>query len=176
MAIKSEFPCRERYNSEIMSNLIKQIALPLVIILGALIAGFSLQQMQQGDTDIHVIWQSKDIPACQPEKTRCIQTTPFGNVSFQIAADPVPLMEATRASVATSGMDSLSASIMITGVNMNMGQTRFTLHTAGKTVFEGQIILPVCSQQQMHWQAEVQINTPDGQIRVPFSFSTRNTN
>lgn len=59
------------------------------------------------------------------------------------------------------------------GRNMDMGFNRAELTPTPGGLWEGQVVLPVCSAAQMVWEARLYIARDDGLLEVPFGFATR---
>ncbi|MBW3695424.1 hypothetical protein EK599_06940 [Vibrio sp. T187] len=55
-----------------------------------------------------------------------------------------------------------SLSLNLQGLEMEMGSARYRLNSVGNDVFEGEIILPVCTLDKMTWVGEL----TDGQTTV----------
>jgi hypothetical protein len=55
---------------------------------------------------------------------------------------------------------------------MDMGLNRTLLQGIQDGRWEGETILPICSQRRMQWEAAVRLDG-DGRFEVPFVFDTR---
>jgi len=96
---------------------------------------------------------NEGIPCDLGEQT-CVHPLPNGGkVSIAISPRPVPLMQTVRIEVALTGSDALVSHLDITGLNMDMGLNRVSLRSAADGTWEGETIIPVCSQRIMHWRA-----------------------
>jgi len=94
-----------------------------------------------------------------------------GSVTFSISPREIPLMKPLKLLVATEGLAVHGVVVEIRGLNMEMGLNRTPLTRTDEGHWEGETILPICSQRQMEWEAAVQLNA-EGRFEVPFSFHT----
>ncbi|MCP4432655.1 MAG: hypothetical protein GY806_16910 [Gammaproteobacteria bacterium] len=95
-----------------------------------------------------------------------------GSVQFEITPKSIPLLQSMALDVRVSGIDVDSVEVDFVGVNMNMGFNRSKLKAVDEGSFSGQIILPVCVRNRMHWEAGVMLETETGIILAPFRFET----
>lgn len=113
-----------------------------------------------------------DPPAdCDLHAGPCRQVVAGGRVSLAIVPNAIPLMQPLKLQVQTEGLAVRGVVVEIRGLNMDMGLNRTQLAPAGADRWDGETILPICSQNRMNWEAAVRL---DGERRfeVPFLFDT----
>lgn len=108
---------------------------------------------------------------CELQSGPCRQMVGGSLVVFAIFPQRIPLMEPLRLRFEAGGLAPRGIVVEVRGLNMNMGLNRTRLAQAADGLWEGQTILPVCSQRYMQWEAIVRI---DGQrpIELVFPFVT----
>jgi hypothetical protein len=94
-------------------------------------------------------------------------------LAFSITPTTIPLMQPLKLLVEVDGPAVQRVSVEIRGLNMDMGLNRNRLVQARRGLWEGETILPVCSQRTMRWEAAVRVDGGDGRFEVPFLFHTR---
>ncbi len=113
-------------------------------------------------------------PGCDLRSGPCGAVLPDGR-RLELAVRPrsLPLMEPLTLTVTVPGPLAAEPAVTVTGVNMDMGVQRADLEPAGEGVYQGQVVLPICSSRRMEWQARVGLATAAGPVAVPFRFETR---
>jgi hypothetical protein len=111
--------------------------------------------------------------ACDLRLGPCGQRVGGRRLSFSISPTSIPLMQPLKLLVEVDGPAVQGVSVEIRGLNMDMGLNRNRLVQAGRGRWEGETILPVCSQRTMRWEAAVRVDGGDGRFEVPFLFHTR---
>lgn len=94
-----------------------------------------------------------------------------GRMTFSVLPSEIPLMETLSLLVEISGFDVDGVKVDIRGLNMDMGLNRTVLEQTKKGTWEGETILPLCSQRRMEWEAVVQLDSAE-RVEVPFPFVT----
>lgn len=145
----------------------KSLSLVVLLFAGALLVGRFLGQ-QQETVDFEVlapVW-------CEPQAGPCIY--PYaqgGEISLSLQpSDRIRPMEPLTATLGYSGGEMSASSLLLTGLNMDMGQNRFTFHEKGRE-FTASIMIPVCTLSRMEWRALVKMTIQGRQVAVPFHFA-----
>lgn len=108
---------------------------------------------------------------CDLRAGSCRVDVAGGSVALQITPQDIPLMRPLTLAVVVDGLDANAVRIEIRGLNMDMGLNRTLLASLGGGRWQGETILPVCSQRHMEWEAAVQLDT-GRRIEIPFHFRT----
>jgi len=124
-------------------------------------------------------WQSEQlgfvridpVVDCDLRAGPCRETAAGGSVTLSIAPSDIPLMKTLRLAVVTEGLAARDATVEIRGLNMDMGLNRTVLSRTDAGRWEGETILPICSQRRMEWEAAVRV-VAEQRIEVPFRFHT----
>ena len=96
------------------------------------------------------------------------------SVQLRFTPNTLPLMQPLTATVAVHGVSNVrSLQLSVEGVNMYMGFQSVTLQNKNATDWQGELILPVCTQATMQWQASLLLDTPTGKIQALFPFVTQ---
>ena len=80
-------------------------------------------------------------------------------------------MKPLRITADVEGLAVQNVHVEIRGLNMDMGLNRTRLEETAQGHWEGETILPVCSQRRMEWEAAVRLDA-DRRVEVPFVFHT----
>ncbi len=113
-------------------------------------------------------------PDCDLHAGSCSRELPGGgSLSFSITPADVPLMKPLMLKVQLQTVSVEHVGVDIVGINMQMGLNRTRLKSTGNGYWQGETILPVCSQKNMLWEAGVQLGSGADAITVPFRFDTR---
>lgn len=100
-----------------------------------------------------------------------VQTPDGGHITLAISPNPIPLMQPLTVHVnGEGGLRPLH--LDITGLNMEMGLNRTELSEVSAGIWQGETILPVCSQRRMHWEAALLLTDGVEQYRLAYSFHT----
>ncbi len=108
---------------------------------------------------------------CDLRAGPCREPVPGGGVVFAIAPESIPLMKPLRLIVSAQGLEPTAVVVEIRGLNMEMGLNRTVLNKSADGMWEGETILPVCSQKRMEWEAAVLLEA-NQRLEVPFAFHT----
>lgn len=125
------------------------------------------------------LWQSLQTPytrvataaACDLRAGPCREVLAGGHLSFGITPREIPLMQRLHLLLEVEGLAVRAATVEIRGLNMDMGLNRTSLGQTAPGRWEGETILPMCSQRRMAWEAAVQLDA-GGRFEVPFVFHT----
>ncbi|MEZ9155917.1 hypothetical protein FCV73_14645 [Vibrio sp. F13] len=128
-------------------------ALKVAAVGIALVAGFygpqAIQQfksaMEHSTADV-----SLD-DYCMLSTTWCEQDSVAMTLEHETAQPLVP----TKIKVVWEGAASETLMLSLTGLEMEMGSARFQLKNTGNNIYEGDVILPVCTMDHMTWLGEL---------------------
>ena len=139
----------------------------IALILAA--AGFwywQTQQQQAFDLSLQA--------PCDLHKAACTATDQAGHrVQFSITPTTIPLMQELTLSVQVQQLPTVQTiGVKIDGLNMYMGYQYAKLEAVDQHHYQGKLMLPVCTEAHMQWQASVLINTPEQTYRAAFPFDT----
>jgi hypothetical protein len=70
------------------------------------------------------------------------------------------------------GLTERAVQVEIRGLNMAMGLNRTPLTRMPGGGWQGETILPICSQTRMRWEAAVRLDTAGQGFEIPFPFQT----
>lgn len=146
-----------------------QTAVSFVVVVVLAVAGFYLGRHWQaaGET-----YERAAGPAnCDLRVGACRADLPDASVTFAISPPELPLMKTLTLEVVLQPPGAREVFVDIRGLNMDMGVNRTRLAQVENGVWQGETILPVCSQRRMEWEAAVQIDGPD-RVEIPFLFFT----
>ena len=111
-------------------------------------------------------------PSCDVGRAPCALALPDGGgLSLSLAPLPPRVMQPMRLRVELSGAAD-AVWVDFVGINMDMGLNRAELSPQGAGLWEGQVVLPICSAAEMLWEARVMVQSGGG-IEAPFRFTTR---
>lgn len=144
----------------------------MLVLLGAVVlavAGFLGARCWQGMQD-H--FERVAAPSgCDLRAGPCALQLDGGSVTLAITPSQIPLMQPLRLSVVITGLPAREIGVEIRGLNMDMGLNRTQLTPVADGRWEGETILPLCSQRRMEWEAAVLLRA-DRRLEVPFRFHT----
>lgn len=111
---------------------------------------------------------------CDLQQTACIASDGSGrSIRFSLAPTPIPLMQELTASATTVGLaDVRSARLTVEGVNMFMGYQYADLNPSSDGVWQGKLVLPVCSLEAMQWKASLRFEMATHGVNAEFPFTT----
>lgn len=95
-----------------------------------------------------------------------------GQVRLRIQPKPIALMQPLSIEIAVHNTTLQPAYLDITGVNMPMGLNRVPLVELHTQTWQGQAILPVCSQREMVWQIQLVLVGADTSYQLRYQFTT----
>jgi len=108
---------------------------------------------------------------CDLRAGPCRRNAGQGVVALSLSPPEIPLMTTLTLQVTLESLSAQAVFVDIRGLNMDMGLNRTRLQPVGGGRWQGETILPVCSQRRMEWEAAVLIEAPDP-LEVPFPFYT----
>ena len=111
------------------------------------------------------------LAGCDLRTGPCRVALAGGSLTFAIVPQDIPLMQPLRLIVSTEGLGVRRAVVEVRGRDMNMGLNRSVLEPTADGRWEGETILPVCSQTRMEWEAAVRLDAGE-RYEVPFVFDT----
>ena len=112
--------------------------------------------------------------SCDLHTDSCSTALPVGGeVNLSLYPRPVPVIEKLTIDVKTKDQDVNKVIISFEGVDMNMGDLRFSLKQSSENTFQGNAVLPVCIRGSMQWIVNVLIHTKEGIIVAPFPLETK---
>jgi hypothetical protein len=91
---------------------------------------------------------------------------------LEITPHPIPLMQPLKVVARVSDSELQPSRLDITGLNMEMGLNRTSLAAQAPGHWQGETILPICSQRRMHWQAALLLDDGDKQYWLHYRFYT----
>ena len=144
-----------------------------LLIVFALLAGlgyFGARQWMAPAADVRDLDLSG---GCDIASAACTAQLPDGGtLEVSISPRPIPLMQTLQVAVTVRDSDLQPQQLDITGLNMEMGLNRTALQAAGPGRWQGETILPICSQRRMHWQAALMLVGEAGRYRLGYRFHT----
>ncbi len=159
----------------------------LSVILIAVLVSLAYYKNQQAKSQAIMLQLTAD-QSCDLQKTDCTLAWDKGNlptakedlspakgfVTLSITPRPIPLVKPIQISVQLKNLSNIEAvAVDFKGTTMNMGPNNVKLTLAENNTWRGSGMLPVCIRNQMEWQADVYLQTPQGIIVAPFIFLTR---
>jgi len=112
-------------------------------------------------------------PSCDLALGPCSLPLPGGDqVSLTLAPRPPRVMIPLSLSVDVAG-SATAVWVDFVGLNMEMGFNRAELAAGPGGLWQGRIILPICTAAEMQWEARVYIQQDQVRIEAPFAFATR---
>ncbi|CAK2800548.1 hypothetical protein AB4077_15330 [Vibrio cyclitrophicus] len=128
-------------------------ALKVAALGVALVAGFyGPQAIQQFKTTME--HTSADVNLddyCMLSTASCKQQ----EISMSLDSETAQPLVPTKMKVVWEGAASETLMLSLTGLEMDMGSARFQLKNIGNNIYEGDVILPVCTMDKMTWLGEL---------------------
>jgi hypothetical protein len=144
----------------------------LAIVLGALVLAVAAFVAARYWTGGSVAYDRIALEApCDLRNGACEQAAVGGSVRLSISPADLPLMKPLQMSVQLRDLDADSVQVAMRGLNMDMGLNMTRLQRAGDDRWQGETILPVCSQRRMEWEAAVLVDGVN-RFEVAFPFHT----
>jgi hypothetical protein len=111
---------------------------------------------------------------CDLRQAACIARDASGNsIQFSINPTTIPLMQELTLSVQVQQLPAVQTiGVKIDGLNMYMGYQYAKLAAVDQHTYRGKLILPVCTEAHMQWQASVMITSSEHTYRAAFPFDT----
>ncbi len=145
--------------------------LVLIVLVGLLLAGFSLNYLTT-ETELPIQRYVFDL-SCDLRAGPCeTQLSEENKVSFSVTPRSLPLLQPLQLEVRLQGGSAEKVVVDINGVGMNMGLNRVELQTQGNGLYRGNTSLSVCVRDLMAWEAKVLLRQTDRILEVPFRFIT----
>ncbi len=112
---------------------------------------------------------------CEPQMGDCIFALPqTGQVLLTISPhDAILPMRPLQATVEMSSQWQIE-SMVIVGVNMEMGINQFDMALQAPGYWQGDFILPLCAVSRMEWELRLFLVNATDRLIVPFRFVTQN--
>lgn len=106
---------------------------------------------------------------CDLRKGPCVSELVSGEIiSLQINPTNMPVLTSIVLEVKTQHIPVEKMQINFKGKDMNMGEFTYNLQPRKNGIYTVQTILPTCVQEEMVWQAVLNIDTQNKHYRVPF--------
>lgn len=141
----------------------------LGLVLLAVAAYFVARHWQTGQAAYARV---EPLDPCDLRTGPCRQRVDGGSVTLGIQPVDIPLMQPLRLTVVAEGVAERAVQVEMRGLNMDMGLNRTSLTRMPEGGWEGETILPICSQRRMSWEAAVRLDTAGQGLEVPFAFQT----
>jgi hypothetical protein len=110
---------------------------------------------------------------CDVAAEPCSLALPGGDqLRLSLSPRPPLLMKPMAVEVVLEGQAS-RIWIDLVGLNMDMGPNRQELVRSGPGLWQGEVIIPICSAAEMQWEARVMVVRDGRTIVAPFPFTTR---
>jgi len=147
----------------------KTAYLGIVFVVLLAVGYFAARYIQVGAETALVV----EVDDCDLAATACEGGLPDGTlVRLSVLPRPIPLMVPLRVEVQAAGGDWVPRRLDITGLNMEMGLNRTSLKPDSEGRWQGETILPTCSQRRMHWQASLLLEEGGDPVQLRFRFFT----
>lgn len=115
------------------------------------------------------------VPDCDVSQSACTAQGDGFSVTLEPVSAEISSMQPTEWQVKVEGIETSNVILDLQGVDMFMGpnQTQFLPAQDQAGLFQGQAVLGVCTTGEMHWQATVLVDTPNGTIKSQFGFKAK---
>ncbi len=141
----------------------------LGLVLLAVAAYLGARHWQAGQASYTRV---EPVEACDLRTGPCRQPADGGSVTLGIQPAAIPLMRPLRLTVVVEGLAERAVQVEIRGLNMDMGLNRTSLTRMPGGLWEGETMLPICSQRLMSWEAAVRLDVSGQALEIPFFFYT----
>lgn len=112
-------------------------------------------------------------PRCDLAEGACgLRLTDGQHVTLSLSPRPLKVMVPLQLEV-TLAEPVTAVWVEFVGQNMVMGLNGVELVAVNQGLWQGQIVLPICTAAQMQWEARVFIQQGQTRIEAPFRFNTR---
>jgi hypothetical protein len=108
---------------------------------------------------------------CDLRAGPCEQALADGSLRLGISPSDLPLMQTLTLDVHLDGVQADRVQVSIRGLNMDMGLNLTELLPLQPGHWQGETILPICSQRRMEWEAAVLLDA-GRRVEIPFPFHT----
>jgi hypothetical protein len=150
-------------------NPLARQGLVIVLVLAAGLAAFFGARAWQAHRGSYVV--PPPAVGCQLLDGRCRQQLERAAVVLEVDPPAIPLMQTLTLTVQAENLSADAVSVDIRGLNMDMGLNLTRLRQVADDRWQGETILPVCSQRRMEWEAQVRVDGAQ-RLAVPFLFFT----
>ena len=89
---------------------------------------------------------------CDLSKGQCQIVTAEGDISVSVTPSPIGVMSKHQIQVSTQKSFFVPEALDVTGLEMEMGLTRAEFRSVSVQSSSATLILPICTQNEMHWQ------------------------
>ena len=89
---------------------------------------------------------------CELSQGRCQIATAEGEISVSVTPSPIGVMSKHQIQVSTQKSFFVPEALDVTGLEMEMGLTRVEFRSVSVQASSATLILPICTQNEMHWQ------------------------
>lgn len=143
----------------------------------AVLGGFALARLW----GLHgTLPQAQRLPVvadCSLSTAGCPAPLPGGGeVRLEITPRPIALMRPLQVTARVAGQQPAALWVDIVGINMEMGLNRAQLLPSkamdSPGVWAGELLLPLCSERRMQWEARLLLEDVGGRWVLPFRFET----
>ncbi|MDR9435741.1 MAG: hypothetical protein RI563_02605 [Thiohalophilus sp.] len=158
-----------------MSPLVKTGGLLLLVVLIAIVGGYSWVAIYQTDSDaapaapVETVSMQVTETACQKTRAACRATHPeLGDIAlrFPEGAYYMQRFETELHLAKATELDQVTLDLDMT--DMDMGRNRFKLSPAGDGIWRGELLLPICVTGRVDWQVRVQLDTAGRRYEAVF--------
>ena len=89
---------------------------------------------------------------CDLSQGRCQIDTAEGDISVSVTPTPIGVMSEHQVQVSSESGFFAPEALEVTGLDMEMGLTRVEFRSVSVQASSATLILPICTQNEMHWQ------------------------
>ena len=89
---------------------------------------------------------------CELSQGRCQIATAEGEISVSVSPSPIGVMSEHQIQVSSESGFFAPKALEVTGLEMEMGLTRVEFRSVSVQASSATLILPICTQNEMHWQ------------------------
>ena len=127
----------------------------------------------------YLTWKTSKVvnlptPDCDLIGGPCTSTLSSGeSIELRIKPTYMPVLTSVHLEVKTDKIPVRKMYVYFKGADMNMGEFRFTLLPQRDGIYSAQTILPTCIQEDMLWNAVVQIETNKKMYNAEFKLTNQ---
>ena len=89
---------------------------------------------------------------CDLSQGHCQIVTADGDISVSVTPSPIGVMSEHQIEVSSESGFFAPEALEVTGLEMEMGLTRAEFRSVSVQASSATLILPICTQNEMHWQ------------------------
>ena len=143
----------------------------------AVLGGFALARLLGPPGTLPPAQRLPVVADCVLSASECRAALPGGGeVRLEITPRPIRLMQPLQVTARVAGQQPVALWVDIVGINMEMGLNRAQLLPSqaanGYGVWAGDLLLPLCAERRMQWEARLMLEDADGRWELPFRFET----